>query len=72
MKREKTSRELLIMARFQELDTARIGRFRKDFLMLMKNARRIDSYEKAMTWSKAISRWSMTLMTICISILWLN
>jgi hypothetical protein len=47
----------LLLARKEQLDLARIQQFRKDFLMLMKNIDRIDSYGKAIELSQAMNRW---------------
>lgn len=40
------------------LDIDRIQEFRRDFLMLMKNADRIGDYETAIEWSGYITKWT--------------
>lgn len=43
------------------LDLKQIEKFRKDFLMLMKNAKVVKDYDQAIRWKEAVERWSAQL-----------
>lgn len=45
------------LARIERLNLDRIERFRKDFLMLMKNAKRVKEYDQAWKWREAVTVW---------------
>jgi len=46
------------LARVQPLDLRQIEKFRKDFLMLMKNAKVVKDYKQALKWKEAVQTWS--------------
>jgi len=62
MDNSKVARELIKVSRLLEgkkvpFDEAKINGFRKDFLTLMKNTKRADTYEKALTWTEGFKKW---------------
>ena len=66
MDRAKIARELVMVAKLVgsrrvPLNIAKINQFRRDFLMFMKNTKRADTYEKAVAWRQAASRWATSL-----------
>jgi len=51
----------IVMAYKQPFDMAKIAKYRKDFLMLMKNIGRVHDYDEVQIWASYVSKWSRDL-----------
>jgi len=50
-----------VLGRYVPLNAAKVQQLRRDFLTFMKNVKRADTYDKAIAWQQAMSRWSRGL-----------